>query len=204
MDERERREINNTTMGYEEVAILYLFYRCWTDTYIRCIFLLILNSKRFFPSTSRLLFLYHIIYVNLIFSFFSILNDKLGNSGRFPKLHLALDERLVFDRFIQCHSWSLACLNWHQPLKIPGKSLLMRHSPQVLMSKAWNLSPAKINQLSQFQAIDLEPIDFEHFIDEPDLDRPNMEKMFRQNRAWNLQSIRLYLFDKMAIIYIKK
>ena len=42
---------------------------------------------------------------------------------------------------------------------------------------------AKINQLSQFQAIDLEPIDFEHFIDEPDLDRPNMEKMFRQNRA---------------------
>merc|ERR1712020_670430 len=24
-----------------------------------------------------------------------------------------------------------------------------------------------------------EPIDFEHFIDEPDLDRPNMEKMFR-------------------------
>ena len=63
-------------------------------------------------------------------------------------MHLALDERLVFDRFIQCHSWSLACLNWHQPLKIPGKSLLMRHSPQVLMSKAWNLSPAKINQLS--------------------------------------------------------
>merc|ERR1719221_1251337 len=33
------------------------------------------------------------------------------------------------------------------------------------------------------EAIDLEPIDFEHFIDEPDLDRPNMEKMFRQNRA---------------------
>jgi len=29
------------------------------------------------------------------------------------------------------------------------------------------------------EAIDLEPIDFEHFIDEPDLDRPNMEKMFR-------------------------
>ena len=43
---------------------------------------------------------------------------------------------------------------------------------------------AKINQLSHFQAIDLEPIDFEHFIDEPDLDRPNMEKMFRKNRAW--------------------
>merc|ERR1739844_647576 len=29
------------------------------------------------------------------------------------------------------------------------------------------------------EAIDLEPIDFEHFIDEPDLDRPHMEKMFR-------------------------
>ena len=42
---------------------------------------------------------------------------------------------------------------------------------------------ANINQLSHFQAIDLEPIDFEHFIDEPDLDRPNMEKMFRKNRA---------------------
>jgi len=33
------------------------------------------------------------------------------------------------------------------------------------------------------EAIDLEPIDFEHFIDEPDLDRPNMEKMFRKHRA---------------------
>jgi len=33
------------------------------------------------------------------------------------------------------------------------------------------------------EAIDLEPIDFEHFIDEPDLDRPGNERMFRQNRA---------------------
>ena len=33
------------------------------------------------------------------------------------------------------------------------------------------------------EAVDLEPIDFEHFIDEPDLDRPNMEKMFRKHRA---------------------
>ena len=29
------------------------------------------------------------------------------------------------------------------------------------------------------QGIDLEPIDFEHFIDEPELERPNMERMFR-------------------------
>merc|ERR1711881_658125 len=29
------------------------------------------------------------------------------------------------------------------------------------------------------EAIDLEPIDFEHFLDEPDLERPHMEKMFR-------------------------
>jgi len=29
------------------------------------------------------------------------------------------------------------------------------------------------------EAIDLEPIDFEHFIDEPDLDRPGNERMFR-------------------------
>ena len=36
--------------------------------------------------------------------------------------------------------------------------------------------------LSLFQAIDLEPIDFEHFIDEPDLDRPHMEKMFRKTK----------------------
>ena len=42
---------------------------------------------------------------------------------------------------------------------------------------------AKSNELSLFQAIDLEPIDFEHFIDEPDLDRPHMEKMFRQDKA---------------------
>ena len=42
---------------------------------------------------------------------------------------------------------------------------------------------AKFNELSLFQAIDLEPIDFEHFIDEPDLDRPHMEKMFRQDKA---------------------
>ena len=42
---------------------------------------------------------------------------------------------------------------------------------------------AKINhKLSLFQAIDLEPIDFEHFIDEPDLDRPHMEKMFRKTK----------------------
>merc|ERR1712029_63514 len=34
------------------------------------------------------------------------------------------------------------------------------------------------------EAIDLEPIDFEHFIDEPDLfGRPTMEKIFSQNRA---------------------
>merc|ERR1712158_50195 len=32
------------------------------------------------------------------------------------------------------------------------------------------------------EAIDLEPIDFEHFIDEPDLDRPHMEKMFRKTK----------------------
>ena len=65
---------------------------------------------------------------------------------------------------------------------------------------------AKINQLSQFQAIDLEPIDFEHFIDEPDLDRPNMEKMFRQNRAWDLstasfiQSDYLFWWSKYIIL----
>lgn len=42
---------------------------------------------------------------------------------------------------------------------------------------------AKINpELSLLQAIDLEPIDFEHFIDEPDLDRPHMEKMFRKTK----------------------
>jgi len=34
------------------------------------------------------------------------------------------------------------------------------------------------------EAIDLEPIDFEHFIDEPDLDRPNMEKIFRVHIWW--------------------
>jgi len=35
------------------------------------------------------------------------------------------------------------------------------------------------NNMGYEEAIDLEPIDFEHFIDEPDLDRPHMEKMFR-------------------------
>merc|ERR1711874_489198 len=39
------------------------------------------------------------------------------------------------------------------------------------------------NNMGYEEAIDLEPIDFEHFIDEPDLDRPHMEKMFRQEQA---------------------
>jgi hypothetical protein len=35
------------------------------------------------------------------------------------------------------------------------------------------------NNMGYEEAIDLEPIDFEHFIDEPDLGRNQMEKMFR-------------------------
>jgi len=35
------------------------------------------------------------------------------------------------------------------------------------------------NALGFEEGIDLEPIDFEHFIDEPELERPNMERMFR-------------------------
>jgi hypothetical protein len=32
------------------------------------------------------------------------------------------------------------------------------------------------------EAIDLEPIDFEHFIDEPELGRPHVQRMFRQGK----------------------
>jgi len=35
------------------------------------------------------------------------------------------------------------------------------------------------NTLGYEEAIDLEPIDFEHFVDEPELGRPHMERMFR-------------------------
>lgn len=37
------------------------------------------------------------------------------------------------------------------------------------------------NNLGYEEAIDLEPIDFEHFIDEPELGRPHMERRFRQD-----------------------
>ena len=46
------------------------------------------------------------------------------------------------------------------------------------------LCQSKINQNMSIllQAIDLEPIDFEHFIDEPELGRPDIHRMFRQGK----------------------
>merc|ERR1719278_737180 len=38
------------------------------------------------------------------------------------------------------------------------------------------------NTMGYEEAIDLEPIDFEHFIDEPELGRPHVQRMFRQGK----------------------
>ena len=61
----------------------------------------------------------------------------------------------------------------------PLLTCLQHHLPASLSSL---ISCGLVSPPSQPQAIDLEPIDFEHFLDEPDLERSHhLEKMFRSD-----------------------
>jgi len=65
----------------------------------------------------------------------------------------------------------------------------VKHAPETVSSPQYQIGYPSMDErerreinnttMGYEEAIDLEPIDFEHFIDEPDLDRPNMEKIFR-------------------------
>jgi len=79
----------------------------------------------------------------------------------------------------------IPAMSQHVPRHVPHT----RQHPETVSSPQYQIGYPSMDErerreinnttMGYEEAIDLEPIDFEHFIDEPDLDRPNMEKMFR-------------------------
>merc|ERR1719168_115354 len=79
----------------------------------------------------------------------------------------------------------IPAMSHHVPRHVPHT----RQHPETVSSPQYQIGYPSMDErerreinnttMGYEEAIDLEPIDFEHFIDEPDLDRPNMEKMFR-------------------------